>query len=115
MSADDKCALIKNTTDLDKALKEKDKVIALVYASWCPFCRRILPVFQERAQDERRNFLLVEDDEENIAEKYTIDVFPTLLFFNKGAVSLRLDGKPGVGLNEKQVKDFIKSCPLPGV
>jgi thiol-disulfide isomerase/thioredoxin len=113
MSADDKCASVGNATDLDKALKEKDKVIALVFASWCPFCRRILPVFQELAQDERRNFLLVADDEENIAEEYTIDVFPTLLFFNKGKVSLRLDGKPGVGLNEKQVKDFIKSCPLP--
>jgi thioredoxin 1 len=113
MSADDKCASVDNPTDLDKALKGKDNVIALVYASWCPFCRRILPVFQEHAQDERRNFLLVADDEENIAERYTIDVFPTLMFFNKGAVSLRLDGKPGVGLNEKQIKDFIKSCPLP--
>jgi thiol-disulfide isomerase/thioredoxin len=113
MNADDKCASVDNAIDLDKALKGKDNVIALVYASWCPFCRRILPVFQEHTQDERRNFLLVADDEENIAEEYTIDVFPTLLFFNKGKVSLRLDGKPGVGLNEKQVKDFIKSCPLP--
>jgi thioredoxin 1 len=112
MSADDKCALVENPTDLEKELKEKDKVIALVYASWCPFCRRILPVFQELAQDERHNFLLVADDEETVAEEYTIDVFPTLLFFNKGKVALRLDGKPGVGLNEKQVKDFIKSCPL---
>ena len=58
-------------------------------------------------------FLLVEDDNESIAEKYVIDVFPTLLFFNQGKVGLRLDGKPGVGLNEKQIKDFIKSCPLP--
>jgi len=113
MSADDKCALVDNEADLDKALKEKDKIIAFVYASWCPFCRKILPVFQQLAQDGRRNFLLVEDDGENIAERYTIDVFPTLLFFNKEKVALRLDGKPGVGLNEKQVKDFIKSCPLP--
>jgi|BarGraIncu00421A_1022006.scaffolds.fasta_scaffold17772_2 thiol-disulfide isomerase/thioredoxin len=113
MSADDKCALVENETDLDKALKDKDKVIAFVYATWCPFCRKILPAFQELAQDGRRNFLLVADDEELIAEKYVIDVFPTLLFFNKGAVALRLDGKPGVGLNEKQIKDFIKSCPLP--
>jgi hypothetical protein len=35
------------------------------------------------------------------------------LFFNQEKVALRLDGKPGVGLNEKQIKDFIKSCPLP--
>jgi thioredoxin 1 len=113
MSTDDKCASVDNSADMEKALKEKDKIIALVYASWCPFCRRILPVFQEIAQNKKHDFLLVADDEENIAEEYTIDVFPTLLFFNKGKVALRLDGKPGVGLNEKQVKDFIKSCPLP--
>ena len=113
MNADDKCALVDNEIDLDKALKEKDKVIAFVYASWCPFCRKILPVFQQLAQDQRRNYLLIEDDQESIAEKYVIDVFPTLLFFHTGKIALRLDGNPGVGLNEKQVKDFIKSCPLP--
>ena len=113
MSADSECALVDNEAALDKALKDKDKIIAFVYASWCPFCRKILPVFQQLAQDGRRNFLLVEDDNESIAEKYVIDVFPTLLFFNKEKVALRLDGKPGVGLNEKQIKDFIKSCPQP--
>jgi thiol-disulfide isomerase/thioredoxin len=113
MSADSACVSVDNETDLDKALKEKDKAIAFVYASWCPFCRKILPVFQQLAQGGRRNFLLVEDDNESIAEKYVIDVFPTLLFFNQEKVALRLDGKPGVGLNEKQIKDFIKSCPLP--
>jgi thiol-disulfide isomerase/thioredoxin len=112
MSADAECTLVDNEADMDKALKDKDKIIAFVYASWCPFCRKILPVFQQLAQDQRRNFLLIEDDEESIAEKYVIDVFPTLLFFHNGKVTLRLDGKPGVGLNEKQVKDFIKSCPL---
>ena len=113
MSADRKCTLVDNEADLDKALKDNDKVIAFVYASWCPFCKKILPVFQEIAKGGRRNFLLVEDDNESIAEKYVIDVFPTLLFFNNEKVALRLDGKPGVGLNEKQIKDFIKSCPLP--
>ena len=113
MSTDSECTLVDNETDLDKVLKDKDKVIAFVYASWCPFCRKILPVFQELSQDQRRNFLLVKDDGEIIAEKYVIDVFPTLLFFHTGKIALRLDGKPGVGLNEKQVKDFIKSCPLP--
>jgi len=113
MSADCGCALVDNEADLDVVLKDKDRVIAFVYASWCPFCKKILPVFQELARDGRRNFLLVEDDNESIAEKYVIDVFPTLLFFHTKKVSLRLDGKPGVGLNEKQIKDFIKFCPLP--
>jgi len=108
MSADDKCALVGNTTDLDKALKEKDKVIAFVYASWCPFCRKILPVFQEQARDGRRNFLLIADDEENIAERYTRDAFCTLFFFNTRACSRWLEGTTGVGLNGKLVKHFLQ-------
>lgn len=113
MSDDSDCVLVDNEDDLDKALKDKDKVIAFVYASWCPFCKKVLPLFQELARDGRRDFLLVEDDNESIAEKYVVDVFPTVLFFHNGEIALRLDGKPGAGLNEKQIKDFIKSCPLP--
>jgi thiol-disulfide isomerase/thioredoxin len=80
MSADDKCALVDNTTDLDKALKEKDNIIALVYASWCPFCKRFLPIFQQYAQEEQRYFLRVQDDRESIGDKYSIEFSP--LFFS---------------------------------
>ncbi len=107
MSADDKCASVDNTTDLDKALKEKDKVIALVYASWCPFCRRFLPIFEQYAREEKQYFLLAQDDRESIGDKYSVDVFPTVLFFERGVVSKRLNGEPGVGLSEKQLADFI--------
>ena len=34
MSADDKCTVVDNARDLEKVLRDKDKVIALVYASW---------------------------------------------------------------------------------
>jgi thiol-disulfide isomerase/thioredoxin len=113
MNLDEKCVLVDNEHDLDKILKTKDKVIALVYASWCPFCKRFLPVFLRYAQEERRHFLRVQDDQESIGNKYSINVFPTILFFEKGTVSKRLDGEPGVGLSEKQLEDFVKSCPLP--
>ena len=113
MNLDEKCVLVDNEHDLDKILKTKDKVIALVYASWCPFCRRFLPVFLQYAQEERRHFLRVQDDQESIGNKYSINVFPTILFFEKGTVSKRLDGEPGVGFSEKQLEDFVKSCPLP--
>ena len=55
----------------------------------------------------------IQDDRESVGDKYSVDVFPTVLFFEKGAVSKRLDGEPGMGLSEKQLADFVKSCPLP--
>jgi hypothetical protein len=33
-----------------------------------------------------------------------VDVVPTVLLFEKGKVIKRLDGTPGAGLNEKQLK-----------
>jgi len=107
MNSEDKIVLIDNGHDLDKILKTNDRVIALVYASWCPFCKRFLPVFQKYAQEEQQYFLCVQDDEESIGDKYSIDVFPTVLFFEKGSISKRLDGERGVGLSEKQLVEFI--------
>lgn len=112
MGTSESCALVDNLRDLEQVLKEKDKVIAMVYASWCPFCRRVLPVFEKQASEAERNLLLVADDEEHVADLYGIDVFPTLILFEKGQVVKRLDGKPGIGLNDKQIADFVQSCPM---
>jgi thioredoxin 1 len=108
MNSGDKIVLIDNEHDLDKILKTNDRVIALVYASWCPFCRKFLPIFQQYAQKEQQYFLCVQDDGKSIGDKYSIDVFPTVLFFEKGSISQRLDGEPGVGLSEKQLVDFVR-------
>jgi thioredoxin 1 len=107
MNSGDKIVLIDNEHDLNKILKTNDRVIALVYASWCPFCRKFLPIFQQYAQKEQQYFLCVQDDEEHIGDKYSIDIFPTVLFFEKGSLSKRLDGEPGVGLSEKQLAEFV--------
>jgi len=112
MNSGDKIVLIDNEHDLDKILKTNDRVIALVYASWCPFCRNFLPIFQRHAQEEQPYFLCVQDDGESIGDKYSIDVFPTVLFFEKGSISKRLDGEPGVGLSEKQLVAFVRETKI---
>jgi thioredoxin 1 len=108
MNSDDKTVYIDNERDLDKILKTNDRVIALVYLSWCPFCRKFLPIFQQYAQKEQQFSLCVQDDEEKIGDKYSINVFPAVLFFEKGSISKRLDGEPGVGLSEKQLAEFVR-------
>jgi thioredoxin-like negative regulator of GroEL len=112
MGTSEKCASVDNLEDLQQTLNDHDHVIAMVYVSWCPFCRKALPVFEKQAMTEQRHLLLVADDEERIADLYDIDIFPTLILFDKGRAVKRLDGKPGVGLSDKQIKDFIKSCTL---
>ena len=91
MNAKDKCALVDNEHDLEEIVKANHKVIALLYASWCPFCARFLPLFERHAAGEGRKFLLIRDDRESMADKYGVEVVPTLLFFENGAISKRLE------------------------
>ena len=112
MKEKSKCAQLSNEQDLAQTLKANNKVIALFYASWCPFCSRFLPVFKKQAEGKERNFLLVQDDEETIGDKYSIRIFPTVLFFDKGVLLKRLDGTAGAGLQEKQLVEFINSCSI---
>lgn len=112
MKETNQCVQLNNEQDLSSALKTNNKVIALFYASWCPFCSRFLPVFKKQAEGKERNFLLVQDDEEKFCDKYSIGIFPTVLFFENGVLSKRLDGAAGGGLQENQLVEFINSCSL---
>jgi thiol-disulfide isomerase/thioredoxin len=83
---------------LDAALGA-DKTIVLFHTTWCPFCRSFLPEFVRQTQAKPGVVEAVIDDEDNsLWEKYSIEIVPTVLFFEKGKVVRRLDGKPYVGL-----------------
>jgi thioredoxin 1 len=92
---------------LEDILKSKDRVIVLFYASWCPFSQRFLPVFEKYAEDKPQTCLRVKiDDKASLCEKYSVEVVPTVLLFEKGTVTKRLDGVPGAGLKEKQLTEL---------
>jgi thioredoxin 1 len=106
-----RCIMSKIDVDyeLENVLKSKGKVFVLFYASWCPFSQMFLPTFEKYAQDNPQNCLRVKtDDKAKLCEKYAVDVVPTVLLFVKGKVAKRLDGAPGVGLDEKKLKKFAK-------
>jgi len=107
------CTQVNNENDLMEILRAEERVIALFYASWCPFCKKFLPIFIRNAEGERRQFLSVQDDQESMADTYSVNIYPTVLFFEKGVVSRRLDGIPGIGLQERDLIEFVRTCPLP--
>jgi thiol-disulfide isomerase/thioredoxin len=110
VSLKDEFPVIHSEQELGKALKA-DRVVALFYASWGPFCVKVLPAFQKSTQGEGRHLIVVQDDQETMAETYAVKVYPTLLCFEKGAVTRRLDGVLGIGISEKDLKAFVDSCP----
>jgi thiol-disulfide isomerase/thioredoxin len=102
---------IESEKDLDVALKKADRAFVLFYASWCPFSRKFLPVYDKFSTDKKNRAVCVKaDDMDSLCEKYSVSVYPTVLFFKKGKVVKRLDGIAGEGLSEKQLADFIEGC-----
>lgn len=110
-SAKERCKLIGSGTDLEKIIKEKERLFVLFYASWCPFSQKFLPEFIESSIIRGEcHVRIVIDDKEEVIDKYGIKVYPTVLYFRNGKLTKRLDGTADVGLNERQLKDFIEVC-----
>ena len=94
--------------DISDQLKNRDTVVVLFYASWCPFSQRFLPVFEEYAKSNPQGCLRVMiDDKPSLCEKFDVEYFPTVIVFKNGKVSKRLDAEPGIGLDKKQLTELI--------
>ena len=96
---------------LESLLKKNQKILALFYASWCPFCRSLLPVFDRNAMKEGVNLAIrvkVDDYDNPLWDEYCINVVPTVIFFENGKVCGRLDGKLGRGLSEKHLNEWLE-------
>ncbi len=105
---------VKDERGLSLQVKASPRVLALFYASWCPFCRNFLNVFSKHAQTPGAlEFIRVriDEDENPLWEKYSLEAVPSLVLFEKGEVSRRLDCDLGEGLTEKQFSRWLKgSC-----
>jgi thioredoxin-like negative regulator of GroEL len=92
----------------EDTVKSKKKAFVLFYASWCPFSQRFLPIFQKHTENSLQDCLRIKtDDKAKLCEKYSIDIVPTVLLFEQGTVTKRLDGELGEGLSEKQLRKLL--------
>jgi thioredoxin 1 len=104
-------AITQGRFDFDRIIGTKERVFALFYATWCPFSLKFLPLFEKHAEAKGRACVrLTIDDKASLFDRYNVEVMPTVIFFKNGKVAKRLDSPPGVGLNEKQLIDLLKSC-----
>lgn len=94
--------------DLNEVLKGKKRACVLFYASWCPFSKKFLPIFKKYSEQLTVGCIRVMmDNRDALCEEYSIEIFPTVILFEDGKVSKRLDGTPGTGLSEKQLRDLL--------
>lgn len=113
MDAIEKCTLLKTEQDLENILQTKEIFFVLFYAEWCPFSQRFLPVFERCASESTYECYRMDiDSYPHLCKRYSIEVYPTILFFEKGTAVERIDGTHGVGLNETQFRNLIRQCQL---
>jgi thioredoxin 1 len=110
---DDACILFGSDEELESAIASRDKLMVLFYASWCPFSQAFLRTYLTHAAAGDPCYArIVVDDDDAVVEKYAINVFPTILFFEKGALVRRLDGVYHRGLSQGQLEDFARRCAV---
>ena len=112
-SADDACVRFGSPEELDEAIRTRDKLMVLFYATWCPFSQAFLPAYVDHAASGDPCYArIIVDEGDPVVEKYAIEVFPTVLFFEKGRLIRRLDGGYHRGLTQGQLVDFARRCAV---
>ncbi|MBS7614198.1 thioredoxin family protein [Candidatus Bathyarchaeota archaeon] len=91
-----------------KRLLKKERVLAIFYADWCPFCRRIYPYLRSLSPGSHYAVYRVDmsDEDNDLWDSFGIVVVPTLIAFDEGEEFWRADGVPMVGL---KIDDFRKA------
>jgi len=96
---------------LDLELKKNRKVLALFYASWCPYCRGFVPVFDEKTANlgfEQIIHVLLDDYDNPLWDEYNVAAVPAVIAFEEGMVCNRIDGRLGRGLPVNDFLDWIE-------
>jgi Thiol-disulfide isomerase and thioredoxins len=97
--------------ELDAELSKSKKVMVLFYATWCPFCMRFVPVFDEEITPlgfDHVVHALLDDYDNPLWDDYDISAVPTIILFEEGNVCKRLDGKLGRGLSEAEFMKWVE-------
>ena len=90
----------------------------MFYADWCPFCQKFKPIFESlpsliprgsESKTEYRTYgAKVNDDDNPLWEKFSINSIPTLIAFEEGRIVARRDAKMGIGLTKSDLDSIMR-------
>ncbi len=103
---------IDNAEELNALLEKTEKILVLFYATWCPYCVNFVPIFDKKIINYNVGnviHVLLDDYDSQIWDDFDIEAVPTVISFEKGKVSKRLDGRFGLGLNERQLNVWLEN------
>jgi thioredoxin 1 len=106
---------INSKADLGAQLKENKTVLAVFYSTWCPYCVRFMPSFNDqigKSKFENVVHVILDDDDNLLWDEYNIVAVPTIIYFEDGKVSNRLDGRLGLGLSGTQLQKWLEEFKM---
>jgi thioredoxin 1 len=99
-------------SDLEKNLKSPGPTIVLFAAEWCGYCRRFISMMKTFQTEQPRKVSIVDADSEggSLWDDYRLDLVPTVVVFKNGAEIFRRNGRPGAGLEAKDLQDALNAA-----
>ncbi len=97
---------VNGLNELDVLVKNNNKVLIDLYATWCGPCKMLSPIVDKVSEDCKDVLVLKTDIEENpdIANEFVVEAIPTLLIFENG----KLKNKNVGFIPETKIKELLK-------
>jgi thioredoxin-like negative regulator of GroEL len=102
---------VDNKADLTKQVCQNKRVLAVFISSWCPYCQSFSRTFNQNIAPYKFDLILrvnMDDYDSPLWDEYDVEAVPTLILFEDGEIKDRLDAGSGVGVREKQFKDWLQ-------
>ncbi len=91
-------------------LRIRDKTVVLFHASWCPYCKLLMPTYEKFGGDAKVDVARVDisDFESPLWDAFSIEAVPTAIIFEKGEPVARVDSKMGSGVTPAEFLQFAE-------
>jgi thioredoxin-like negative regulator of GroEL len=96
--------------ELQAELAKTKSATVLFYATWCGFCSRFKPVFEEWVDTQKGEaviYVLLDDYDSPLWDEFTIPAAPCVIYFQDGKIQSRLDAKLGRGITVDAFQKWI--------
>ena len=76
---------VSSEAELNEILQKYPNAVVLFSATWCGFCNQIRPAFEQAAKQSALQFINADCTQaKDMAKKYSIEGYPTILKFKNG-------------------------------